>query len=661
VCGECHTAAGRVLPEDDLHQGHDLVQVWHRDPHATGVRRSFHNRFCARCHSPFRGEFGDAEAAAARRLFSERKETITCIACHDPHDLTHPDYGREQALLGPPLPPKRHVYRGDDADFATPDYAEMRTNTEVCVQCHRGADRIDLDHANATCSDCHNAFARNRSRESRPFHDSNHPRLSCRPCHRDADHLMSVAYGDRDFLQPEHIHNLRTLPPEVVAKHGFRYPSLRRAIVVTAEAPAAPASGAVAPAPDEAEEALRGLLAAQPHARLAEQDEVSALQRALLDHPQDTRRYLDLGLAYAELGEQGASREIIDYVAHRDSPWRVLEVPGESTPAAGGAAEADARLLATTLLPPSADARPAVLRLWVEAQLLLARGASDAAADRLRQARVLDPDDGALRVSLALAELGRGQADEAAELLEAARVVQPDGRTAAVALAVARLELGQFGRARALLEETLRAWPRDPVAAYVLGRGSLARRAPEAVAALQRAVAAAPGLADAWLALGDAYRMAGAPAAAADAYGQAVGRAPDAFAAHLAFANALKWSSDALRFQHAGQREAAPAAGAEAFAWRKTLTALAGQADAYAERALKEYGRALTLRPLDGDIILQVGEVYRRSGHLEQARDVFAWLARRRPEQWLPHYRLGAVLVQLDRLPEATAALEEAR
>ena len=129
--------------------------------------------------------------------------------------------------MGPPAAPKRQVYRGNDDDFTTTDFDSFESTEQVCLDCHRGADRVDLDHANATCNYCHNTFNRNREAESRPFHDANDRRLSCRPCHADADHLISILHRDDDFLEPRHVHNLRTLPQTVIERYDFAYPGSR--------------------------------------------------------------------------------------------------------------------------------------------------------------------------------------------------------------------------------------------------------------------------------------------------------------------------------------------------------------------------------------------------------------------------------------------------
>jgi len=181
ACGTCHTAVGRVLPKDDLHATHDLVQVWNQDRHATSVRSHSFSAVCSSCHSPYEGQALDLKRGSRRRVYAEEKHNVSCIACHNPHDSTHGKYSRRQVSLAPSKSPKPHVYEGNDQDFTAVDYRQLRTTEQICVQCHRGADRIDLDHAHASCNDCHIVFKRNRSLESRAFQDANHSQLSCRP------------------------------------------------------------------------------------------------------------------------------------------------------------------------------------------------------------------------------------------------------------------------------------------------------------------------------------------------------------------------------------------------------------------------------------------------------------------------------------------------
>ena len=227
VCGQCHTAVGRVLPADDHHATHDLVQVWNDDPHVTGVRQNSTDAFSSRCHAPDKGEFLENDSAQRKLVFSESKQNITCMACHDPHGVTHSTYQRERVTLESPRMPRAHIFSGNDEDFTTLNYTELGGVEENCTACHSGADRIDLDHGNATCTDCHNTFWHNTGPESRIFHDANRPDLNCRTCHRDADHLVTLVFNDREFLQPSYIHNLRKLPRKVVEKYDLRYPRMR--------------------------------------------------------------------------------------------------------------------------------------------------------------------------------------------------------------------------------------------------------------------------------------------------------------------------------------------------------------------------------------------------------------------------------------------------
>jgi hypothetical protein len=113
-------------------------------------------------------------------------------------------------------------HSGRDGDFTSPDHDTVSDSETQCRSCHRGADRIELNHGNASCVDCHNAFHRSRSRESLVLQDANQTALNCRTCHDDADHLVTTLFLDPDFLEPRLIHDLGTLPAAAVARHGLR-------------------------------------------------------------------------------------------------------------------------------------------------------------------------------------------------------------------------------------------------------------------------------------------------------------------------------------------------------------------------------------------------------------------------------------------------------
>lgn len=687
VCGQCHTMAGKVLPRDDLHDTHALVQIWNRDAHVTGVRFNSHNAFCSRCHSPYQGYFVEAAEGARSRVFTEEKQNVTCIACHNPHELTNRRYRRQAVSLDPPLPPRLHVHTGTDRDFTTTDFREFTTTEATCVQCHRGADRIDLDHAHATCTDCHNTFHRNRSLESRAFHDPNRPRLSCRPCHRDADHLMAILFGDPDFLRPKNIHNLRTLPSEVSTKYGFTYPglpfqrltplpresgitgSVARLVVSppSTATPAAPAATAArgaggSKAGSRASDGARGLLAGARHRALAHDDEVRALQGALSEEPDSIARYLELAVAYVQRNEYAGARAVIELAARIDSSRILFELPLDGgSPAGAGDRDAPPRSIAEALLPPALTPGAEAIRLWLEAWLEMRVGRFAEGAGSLGAARRLDSKSAGLAFHLGLAELGKREYAAAAEALQSALKAEPGHHGARVALGVVHMKRSRFAQAEKELERAVTGDPRDPIARYLLGRGYLRQRnAAKAVEALRAAVAADPDFLDAWFALARAHQLAGLPGSAADAYREIIRRRPGQFEPHYQLGNLLKLLSDNVAFQLQGDGEKAPPSGASPRLWRQYLSGLQRRSAEYRELALAEFALALSIRPSDLDAIRQVCEIYRRSGKLSEALECFEWLAQRQPEQWIHRYRAGTILVQLERYEDARRRLHQA-
>ena len=678
ACGRCHTAISRVLPKDDSHATHDLVQVWNHDRHATSVRFNSHSAFCSRCHSPYEGQFLDSTQAAKRRVFAEDKHNVTCIACHNPHDLTHGDYTRQRVSLEPPLPPKRQVYHGHDEDFTTSDYGQFETTEKVCVQCHRGADRIDLDHANATCNDCHNTFARNRSLESRVFQDANHSKLSCRPCHQDADHLMMILFRDPDFLEPKHIHNLRTLPERAQEKYQFRYPGLSRTVAMNSSVGTreglqsrelASRSSRVRTDKSPRQRAsslkkqLRTLLAGEVHRRLAADETVRALQDALRDRPQSMTGYLDLAKAYSQGEAFRAARDLVQYTMRLDNPWILLELPLDEEPRVSleeKTTDANGRSLEEQLLPSERIPDAEIHRLWIRGYQQMSQARFAEAAETLGVSLRLD-ESGTLGCYLGLAELGQGRHEAAVKTLEAVLEDKPDHLTSRLALGVAHLKQGQFGKARSALEQAVAGHPHDPVANYLLGRAYLRQRDPaKAAKVLQSAAAQDPTFLEAWFALARAYRLDRDPAAAAEAYYRIIEADPGQFHAHFELAGLYKQLSDKMAFQLRGDRESRVPAGTSAQEWREHLATLDEELRAYAQLALSEFGTTLRIRPFDFEAIRQVSEIYRRSGRLAEGLEMFQWLSRRRANQWMYYYRQGTILFQLRRYEEAIQVLKRA-
>ena len=81
------------------------------------------------------------------------------------------------------------------------------------------------------------------------------------------------------------------------------------------------------------------------------------------------------------------------------------------------------------------------------------------------------------------------------------------------------------------------------------------------------------------------------------------------------------------------------------------------------ERCHGPGGRHVTsydARDTDVELKRQVSEVLRRAGELERAEAYFRWLSDHRPEEWLPLYRLGTILIQREDYVEAIRVLEQA-
>jgi tetratricopeptide (TPR) repeat protein len=539
VCGTCHTAVGRILPKDQLHETHDLVQNWNQDPHVTGVRFQSHNTSCSRCHSPQDGYVPLEAAETGLQVFSETKQNITCTGCHNPHGMTNPAYKATKVRLEAPLASPSHILNGRDGDISTDDFLPFDSADEACVHCHSGADRIDLDHANAGCVDCHNVFQFNRSAGLAATNSPDHRRLSCRQCHTDADHLLALVFRDQDFLKPSYIHNLRKLPEVAAKKHKFRY-------------------------------------------------------RAL---PQ---------FSFASAGESAG-----DYQPPKRQP---------------------------TSVPSKLNVQFALLE-----SVSFIRGVQALAPEdpnTMRTAKQLGAQDAAAaRWLSAYLDLKAGRDNEAEaefhKLLEVPRLAEPSR----LAIAMIHLRQRKFNDALARLNTVLVKHPTNLSAYYAMGIGHLRQQRPDlAIEALIRAVEIDPGRLAVYRYLSAAYRRAGMDREAAKALAQIVERQPDSFEARINLANLFKSLMDSATFQLESLE-----AGAN--------TALAGELrrrrDSYGEQALAQFASALRMRSGDQSSMRQVGEIYRRQGRLQEAREMFEYLAASQPREWMLPYRLGAVRLQL--------------
>jgi tetratricopeptide (TPR) repeat protein len=664
VCGGCHTSVGKILPKDDLHGTHDLVQTWNRDPHVTGVQFHSHNAFCSDCHSPYeRGAFSDRTEGAETRVFSEAKQNVTCIGCHNPHALTDSNYVREEVNLRPPLAPQRQVYRGNDDDFTTTDFDEFESTEQVCLDCHRGADRVDLDHANASCNDCHNTFNRNRQPESRPFHDANYQRLSCRPCHQNADHLISIVYRDEDFLEPRHLHNLRTLPKKVIARYEFKYPALRPT--------------------------RRAALNADPGGLRDKEEKPASVVRTdkvregVIETTDSLSNQLARAQGFTARGEYAEALDILGQLGRGDSTGyrSLLFAAGLGRPA-----------LSTgdpvwTVPEPGASGSPNAIEVqWLDSLHDLAKGQFEAAVNGFTRALVLErsasgvepfnpdtapdptPDtvagtETSLALHLGLAQLGARRIGDAIETLESVVEARPSHIASRIALAAIYINHDRLGLAQAHLELAMAVDPQHGLAAYFFGRTLLRVRKPvEAAEAFRTVLAVRPEDLDARFHLARAFRSGGFYGSAVDTYQEIIRRKPGLFAAHYDLALLYKTLSDKAAMTYKRQSEQARPVGTGLREWQQYLSQLEEHTREYGELALAKFGRAEEIRPLEADGVRQIGEIFRRSGRFGEARKKFERLVRIEPTRWEHRYRLGTIAIRSGEYDDAidllTGALE---
>lgn len=658
VCGQCHTAVGKILPKGELHATHDLVQNWNRDRHVTGVRRQSHNLFCSGCHSPYNGQAAGDERNPGSLVFTEQKLNITCIGCHDPHQLGQPLHSRENATLQSPRPIRAHTFSGNDDDFTTTDHREWDSAAASCLGCHRGADRVDLDHANATCVDCHNTFKRNHSAESRQFHDSNRSSLSCLGCHENADYLMSILYQDPDFLEPRHIHNLRTLPPRVQERYAFRYRYLRPATAIAASGKTLPAADAedVSPGPEAAvspagakiKTALSDLLQREPHANLAGHAAVRLLQDKLLARPGSPAAHIELAEKYTGLGHAALARELLDFAYRADSSRVLLELPLDSVQRdqknrIDGEQDLFPQDLAARLdrlLPPTAVGADSTLRQWLQAYLQMRRGRFDLGARVLQGAA----DSAAANLYRALAEMGQGRYRLALQYLETNLESYPNHHASHAALGLTQFLRKRSAPAESALLRAIEIAPGEGSAHLILGRIRIAsgdRRGAEH--SYLSAIEAEPALVEARFFLAQAYQLDGRPDKATEVYEQLIDLDPDSFDTRYALANHLKLWSDQIAFRLRAESEKNPRQDITRTEWQSRIDGWQRQVDKLRNRALAELAVARQLRPRNLEVVRQVAEVYRSSGRLEQARKFYQWLSRREPDDWMHRYRLGTI------------------
>jgi tetratricopeptide (TPR) repeat protein len=396
--------------------------------------------------------------------------------------------------------------------------------------------------------------------------------------------------------------------------------------------------------------------------------EALAIAREAVDAQASPESLAALARAHARLGDTAAARQTAERAAGAAAGSAAVQVArGDALRAAWLDEEAEAAYRRALQLEPGAVAARTGLALALAAQgkaapaLESARGAVQAdphaavaqaalglawlaqdpedkkseAVAAAYQAASLEPKNPLVRLALGRVFESRGQLDQAEAAYGEAAELDPSWAAPRVAALGVRLKQGDAKGALAGLRALPEALRTPGEAELLLGRLlALDEEWALALAALDRAVAAVPGLAEAHAERGTAAYNAGELKLAADSYGRAVGLDPD---------NVSYLSSQALYLSYGGRREEGLDVMLQA-----TARPDGQQADAFVQlgaiyrsfkpprvaEAVAAYEKALKLDPRDGQAALGVALSY-RAGR-QWARAISAY---ERVEQ--AHPRLG--------------------
>jgi tetratricopeptide (TPR) repeat protein len=309
-----------------------------------------------------------------------------------------------------------------------------------------------------------------------------------------------------------------------------------------------------------------------------------------------------------------------------------------------------------------AEGRPAhVTRLWVGGLVELAEGRFARSSGILSEAHALEPANPNLGLHLGVAQIGERRYGAAAQTLEGVARDHPAHIATRIALGAIYINHERLALAKDHLDAVIAVDPMHALAAYFLGRTELRLRNPmEAASAFRTAVIAAPEDLNAWFHLARAYRAGEYYGAAVDTYEELIRRQPTLFDAHLDLAFLYKHLSDRVSIAHKRKSERARPVEISSQAWHRYLAQLDQRALEYGELALSTFDRAQQIRPVGASGELQIGEILRRSGRFEEARQRFEWLARSEPTEWVHRYRLGTIAIRQEDDARAIAHLEGA-
>lgn len=243
-CGQCHTTGYTIEGHKDGMQG--MIGTWNEDgvgceachgpgsehvdsPTESKLNLSRTSLLCGQCHIR-----GSSLEVHPDRLHHEqypdwynsphREAGVECVNCHNPHDTSDEQYS-VMGIYSTVKPARLSFFMGSDGDISTVDYKVMGDSVELCGQCHE-LQANGLNHADATCVDCHMAKSRQngetwdiRIHTFNVFDEiyyttgpqTNYPELTCEQgCHKDG-----ISFDISTLSSPSKVHNLILLRSQI--------------------------------------------------------------------------------------------------------------------------------------------------------------------------------------------------------------------------------------------------------------------------------------------------------------------------------------------------------------------------------------------------------------------------------------------------------------
>lgn len=280
------------------------------------------------------------------------------------------------------------------------------------------------------------------------------------------------------------------------------------------------------------------------------------------------------------------------------------------------------------------------------------------AAEELRKACELAPDNANFALALGQGLAGEGKDGEAIPVLRRAVELDPALAAASYQLGLALQRTNQVGDAIPLLEKAAAAEPGNADILTNLGMALCqAQRAKDAVPLLQHAASLAPQNPTAHQNLAAAYIQLSQFKDAIGELRAALQLAPDASQLHYNLGLAYKMGDDTV--DAIPEFEAAEKLDASASEPPYALGLLYLQAGRYAD-AERELKASLKLQPANGDGWATLGSVENHLDKLTDAASALEEAIRQRPGQPDPHLTLAAVLVKQNQPALAAAERRKA-